>query len=50
MKLLNLCKGFEMQIANGRFTGDFWEDLLEICGEISHTITKIKVPQRSMWP
>ena len=24
MKLLNLCKGFEMQIANGRFTGDFW--------------------------
>ena len=24
MKLFNLCKGFEMQIANGRFTGDFW--------------------------
>ena len=24
MKSLNLCKGFEMQMANGRFTGNFW--------------------------
>ena len=23
IKLLNLCKGFELQVANGRFTGDF---------------------------